>query len=99
MARNDATKGSGNVYEDMGYPDADGVLAKALMVSQIEKLMKRRKLTDYDVAYMLGAEPTRIRKMLKGQFGAYPIDCIARFWAKLERSMNPDVMREKEPAR
>lgn len=37
--------GSDNVFRDFGRPDADVMLAKALLASQIIKLMDREKLT------------------------------------------------------
>ena len=37
--------GSDNVFRDFGRPDADVMLAKALLASQIIKLMDRQKLT------------------------------------------------------
>ena len=37
--------GSDNIFRDFGDPDADVKLAKALLASQIIKLMDRQKLT------------------------------------------------------
>ena len=37
--------GSGNVFADLGLPDADAHLLKAQLVSGIDAIIRRRKLT------------------------------------------------------
>ena len=37
--------GSGNVYADLGYPDADEMLVKAQLVSKIAEIIRQRGLT------------------------------------------------------
>ena len=39
------TRGSGNVFRDFGYPDADVRQAKALLAAQIIKVLDAEKLS------------------------------------------------------
>ena len=38
-------RGSDNVYRDLGFPDADVMLAKALLANEIVKVLDRERLT------------------------------------------------------
>ena len=38
-------RGSGNVYKDLGFPDAEEMQAKAILVSRIMEIVKKKKWT------------------------------------------------------
>ena len=61
-------KGSGNVYKDLGYEDAESMKIKADIVSRISDIMEERKLTQKRVAEMTGIPQGRISNILNGQF-------------------------------
>lgn len=71
---------AGNVYADLGYLDADGMLVKAQLVSKIAELIKRRGLTQVEAAKLLGLTQPKISAMLRGQFRGFSerklIDCL-----------------------
>ena len=43
-------RGSGNVYADLGRPDADAQLLKAELVSRIDEIIRRSRLTQVQAA-------------------------------------------------
>jgi len=59
---------SGNVYADLGYPDAERMLVKAQLASKIANLMKRRRLTQMQAAKLFGMPQPKVSAMLNGQF-------------------------------
>ncbi|MEE0816088.1 MAG: helix-turn-helix transcriptional regulator [Desulfovibrio fairfieldensis] len=61
-------QGSGNVYKDMGYDDAESMKIKADIVSRISDIMEERKLTQKKVADITGIPQGRISNILNGQF-------------------------------
>lgn len=61
-------KGSGNVYKDLGYEDAESMKIKADIVSRISDIMEERKLTQKRVAEITGIPQGRISNILNGQF-------------------------------
>ena len=71
---------TGNVYADLGYPDADEMLVKAQLVSKIAELVKHRGLTQVEAAKLLGLTQPKISAMLRGQFRGFSerklIDCL-----------------------
>lgn len=72
--------GSGNVYADLGYPDADEMLVKAQLVSKIAEIIQRRGLTQIEAAKLLGLTQPKVSAMLRGQFRGFSerklIDCL-----------------------
>ena len=72
--------GSGNVYADLGYPDADEMLVKAQLVSKIAEIIRQRGLTQVEAAKVLGLAKPKFAAMLRGQFRGLSerrlIDCL-----------------------
>jgi predicted XRE-type DNA-binding protein len=72
--------GSGNVYADLGYPDADEMLVKAQLVYKISEIIRRRGLTQVEAAKLLGLTQPKISAMLRGQFRGFSerklMDCL-----------------------
>jgi predicted XRE-type DNA-binding protein len=72
--------GSGNVYADLGYPDADEMLVKAQLVSKIAEIIRQRGLTQIEAAKVLGLTQPKVSAMLRGQFRGFSerrlIDCL-----------------------
>ena len=61
-------KGSGNVYADLGYNDAESMKIKSAIVSHISSIMDERKLTQKEVSQLTGIPQGRISNILNGQF-------------------------------
>lgn len=72
--------GTGNVYADLGYPDANEMLVKAQLVSKIAEIIERRGLAQAEAAKLLGLTQPKISAMLRGQFRGFSerklIDCL-----------------------
>ncbi len=62
------SKGSGNVYADLGYADAEGMFLKAQLVTKIADIIRKRGLTQERAARLLGLTQPKISGLLKGRF-------------------------------
>jgi len=71
--------GSGNVFADLGLPDAEEHLIKAQLVYKIDTLMKERKLKQVEAAQLLGVKQPDISKMLHGDFRQFSVERLLRF--------------------
>jgi predicted XRE-type DNA-binding protein len=60
--------GSGNVFADLGLPNAEEHLIKAQLVYKIDTLMKERRLKQVEAAQLFGVRQPDISKMLRGDF-------------------------------
>ncbi|MCX4166218.1 MULTISPECIES: helix-turn-helix domain-containing protein [Paraburkholderia] len=61
-------KGSGNIYADLGIPDAEQMWVKAQLVTKIGELIKERSWTQQEAAKILGMTQPELSKVLRGQF-------------------------------
>jgi predicted XRE-type DNA-binding protein len=73
---------SGNVYADIGVPDAEEMLLKAQLASRIADMIQGKGLTQSQAAELLGIPQPKLSLMLRGQFRgiseAKMLECLAR---------------------
>lgn len=74
--------GSGNVYADLGLPDAEEQQMKAQLVMQIARLMKARELTQSELGAIVGLDQPKVSKLLRGHFREFS---VARLFSILNR--------------
>jgi predicted XRE-type DNA-binding protein len=60
--------GSGNVYADLGYPNAGEMLIKARLVAKIAEIARTRGLTQAQTAKLLGLTQPKVSALFRGQF-------------------------------
>jgi predicted XRE-type DNA-binding protein len=63
--------GSGNVYKDLGFRDAEGMLAKARIVAEIARIIRARRLTQTAAAKVLGLSQPKVSALFNGHFRGY----------------------------
>lgn len=71
-------KGSGNVFADLGHPDAEAHLLKAEMVTRIDEIIQARGLTQVKAARLLGISQPDVSRLLRGNFRDYSIERLLR---------------------
>ncbi|MDE0228076.1 MAG: XRE family transcriptional regulator, partial [Spirochaetaceae bacterium] len=59
-------RGSGNVFADLGLPDADAHLLKAELVTRIDKIILQRGLKQVEAAKLLGLSQPDVSRLLRG---------------------------------
>ena len=91
------TKSCGNVFADLGLPDADILQAKAKLVHQIALAIKKRKLTQRQAAKILEIDQPKISALLHGRLSGFSMDRLLRFLAKLDKDI--DIVIKSRPAR
>ena len=79
----DYEKSSGNVFADVGLPDAADHLIKAKLVLKIDALMQERGLKQSEAASLLGVKQPDISKMLHGDFRQFSVERLMRFLVAL----------------
>lgn len=63
--------GSGNVYKDLGFKDAEAMIAKARIVAEIARIVRARRLTQTAAAEQLGLSQPKVSALLNGHFQGY----------------------------
>jgi predicted XRE-type DNA-binding protein len=92
------TKGSGNVFRDLGLPDADLLQAKADLVHRISVLIGKRELSQVKAAEVLGITQPKISALLHGRLEGFSMDRLVRFLLALDQDVRISV-RSKKKAR
>jgi predicted XRE-type DNA-binding protein len=83
MSRRTYEVGSGNVFADVGVPNAEEHLVKAQLVHKIDKLMRERGLKQGQVAELCGIKQPDVSKMLRGDFRQFSVERLLRFLVAL----------------
>ncbi len=76
-------KSSGNVFADIGLPNADEHLVKAKLVFKIDILMRERRLKQVEAANLFGVKQPDVSKMLRGDFRQFSVERLMRFLVAL----------------
>ena len=77
------TESSGNVFADLGLPDADEHLIKAGLVVRLDRIIRQRELTQVAAAQLMGIDQPKVSAMLSGQFRGYSVERLMRFLVAL----------------
>ena len=87
--------GSGNVFADLGLPDADAHLLKAGLVARIDAIIRRRGLTQTAAARLLGLSQPDISRLLRGDFREYSLERVLRLLTTLGRDVDIVIRRPR----
>jgi predicted XRE-type DNA-binding protein len=72
-------RGSGNVFADLGLPNAEELLIKAELVRQISNLVEARNMTQVEAAKILGIDQPKVSALLNGKLSGFSVDRLFRF--------------------
>jgi predicted XRE-type DNA-binding protein len=75
--------GSGNVFADIGLPNAEEHLVKAELVYKIGALIKQHGLKQVEAAALFGVKQPDVSKMLRGDFRQFSVERLLRFLVAL----------------
>jgi predicted XRE-type DNA-binding protein len=75
--------GSGNVFADMGHPDAEIKLQKSRLISALNQLIKDRGFTQKETARLLGEDQSNLSKILRGHLRLVTSDRLMNWINKL----------------
>lgn len=87
MSRKEYEVGSGNVFKDLGLPNADEHLVKAQLVYKIDAIMKSRGLKQVEAAKLFGIRQPDVSKMLRGDFRQFSVERLLRFLVALDQDV------------
>ena len=102
MSKKGYETGSGNVFKDLGVPNADEHLVKAQLVFKIDGIMKERRLTQVEAAALFGVRQPDVSMMLRGEFRQFSVERLLRFLVALDQDVEivvrPHRDRSNAPA-
>jgi predicted XRE-type DNA-binding protein len=87
MSKKGYEAGSGNVFKDLGIPNAEEHLVKAQLVFKIDRIMKSRGLKQAATAKLLRIKQPDVSKMLRGEFRQFSVERLLRFLVALDQDV------------
>ena len=91
-------RGGGNVFADLELPEADAHMLKAELVTRIDRIIRRRGLTQVRAAKLLGLSQPDVSRLLRGDFREYSMERLLRLLTVLGRDVEI-VIREPHSER
>lgn len=87
------THGSNNVFEDLGIPGSDELLAKADLAIEITKLIKDNDLTQAKAAVILGVDQPKVSRVMRGELAEFSAERLMHFVTRLGRDVEIRVKK------
>lgn len=83
MSRIKVTRGTGNIYANIGVPDAKEHAAKADLVIRIARIIGEDNITQAEAARRVGLSPCDMARILDGRFRSHSLEKLTFMLAKL----------------
>lgn len=85
--------GSGNVFADLGLPDAEKLKIKSGLVIEITRAIRKLNLTQEEAALRMGIPQPKVSGILRGNFSNLSerklMDCLNRLGYDIEIQVKP----------
>ncbi|MFN0313482.1 MAG: helix-turn-helix domain-containing protein [Burkholderiales bacterium] len=89
-----------SAYEDINYTNADEMLIKARLVTEISDQLKRRQLTQTEVSALLGFSQPKLSNLLRGRFQGVSekklMECLTKPGRDIEIVVRPPPRWRRE---
>jgi predicted XRE-type DNA-binding protein len=81
------TKGSGNIFADLGLPNAEEHQLKAALLVQIKRLIVDRQLTQTEAAKLIKMKQPDLSKLLRGHFKLASVEKLMLMLTALDQDV------------
>jgi predicted XRE-type DNA-binding protein len=84
-------EGSGNVFKDFGYPDADVRQAKALMGAQIIQILDAEGLSTRQAEAKTGVSHSEFSRIRRATLSRFTLDRLMTILSKFDREVKISI--------
>jgi predicted XRE-type DNA-binding protein len=89
---------SGNIFADLGFPDAEEHLLKAEITVQISMLIEKKGLTQAEAAERMDLDQPKVSRLLRGHFSGFSVDRLFAILNRLGHSVEVRISaKERSP--
>ncbi len=101
MARTRVQRSTGSVFRDLGFgpEEATSTKIRADLMIEIERLMKRRRLTQAAAAKLLGVTQPRVSDLVRGKIDRFSIDTLVDMLTRAGVRVRVNVRRSRGKAK
>jgi predicted XRE-type DNA-binding protein len=88
---------SGNVFRDLGLPDAEELDVKARLAIEIGQIIRRRGLTQSQAASILGVDQPRVSALMRGHLEKFSMEKLCDYLRALGCDVEIRIQQRKRP--
>lgn len=88
------TRGTGNVFADLGYPDADERQTKLRLAHAINGVIARRRLTQAAAAEKLGVNQPKVSALARYKLEGFSVERLMTFLTALDQDVEIVIRRK-----
>ncbi len=92
------TRGTGNLFADLGYPDAEERQTKLRLAQALNALIKRRRLTQAAAAARMGVNQPKVSALANYRLDGFSVERLMTFLTALDQDVEI-VIRSKPRSR
>lgn len=85
---------SGNIFSDLGRPDAEEALARVRLAQQIAQIIERKALSQTAAAELMGLDQPKVSALVRGRLSGFSTDRLLRCLMQLGQDVDI-VVRDK----
>ncbi|MET3910154.1 putative XRE-type DNA-binding protein [Bradyrhizobium sp. S3.3.6] len=93
------SRGSGNIFADLGLANAQEHQLKAALVVQLKRLMAEREITQTEAARLVGVKQPNLSRMLRGQFRLVSVVKLLRMLTAFRQDVEITVKPHRKRGR
>ncbi len=91
------TIGSGNIFKDLGAPNAEEKLAKVKLASIINKIIEQRDLSQQRSVRVLGITPNEASALKNGRLKEFSLEQLFSFLSSLDQRIDITISHKPTP--
>ena len=93
---NDITEGAGNVFADLGLPDASDRQTKTRLAMAVNALLKERRLKQTEAAGVLGIPQPKVSALANYRLDHFSVEKLMSFLNALEQDVEIVIRPSRE---
>ena len=88
------TRGSDNVFADLGLPDADERQTKVKLAHEINRILEELRLKQADIAGLLGINQPKVSALMNFKLDGFSVERLMGFLVALDRDVEIVIRRK-----
>lgn len=93
--KDDVIHGTGNVFADLGYPDAAERQAKLRLAYALNQILEQRKLSQAEAADVLGVTQPKISALRHYKLAGFSVERLMNLLTALDQDI--DIVIKRKP--
>ena len=95
MKRTTVTKGSGNIFRDLGFSEERSaeLILKSSLLQALQETIRERSWKQVEAAARLGIDQAKVSKLLAGQMAGFSVERLVHYLSVLGQDVEVTVRR------